>query len=89
MLKKNTYHILEPYFENLKTDRLLCTLVSHSGTPRVSSHLTLDFVVPCPLSLPSLQTKDIFGQTQAGCRSRISSVTHLCSLTNMYHGTPP
>ena len=41
------------------------TLVPPSGTPRVSSHLTLDFVVPCPLSLPSLQTKDIFGQTLA------------------------
>ena len=42
------------------------TLVPHCGTPRVSSHLTLDFVVPCPLSLPIRQTKDIFGQTQAG-----------------------
>ena len=42
------------------------TLVPHCGTPCTSSHLTLDFVVPCPLSLPSLQTKDIFGQTHAG-----------------------
>ena len=65
-----------------------CASFTHCGTPRVSSHLTLDFVVPCPLSLPRLQTKDIFGQTRAGWRSRISSVTHLCSLTNMYHGTP-
>ena len=62
------------------------SLVPHRGTPCADSHLTLDFVVPCPLSLPSQQTKDIFGQTQAGWRSRISSVTHLCSLTNMYHG---
>ena len=65
------------------------TLFPHCGTRRTSSHLTLDFVVPCPLSLPSHQTKDIFGQTRAGRRSSISSVTHLCSLTNMYHGTPP
>ena len=64
------------------------TLVPHCGTPCTSSHLTLDFVVPFPLSLPSRQTKDILGQTRAGWRSRISSVTHLCSLTNMYHGTP-
>ena len=42
------------------------TLVSHRGTPLASSHMTLDFVVPCPLSLPSPQNKDIFGQTQAG-----------------------
>ena len=42
------------------------TLIPHRGAPRASSHLMLDFVVPCPLSLPNLQTKDIFGQTQAG-----------------------
>ena len=42
------------------------TLVPYSGTPRADSHLTLEFVVPCPLSLASHQTKDIFGQTQAG-----------------------
>ena len=45
--------------------RILSTLVSHRGTPRASTHLTLDFVVPYPLSLPSLQTKDIFGQTHS------------------------
>ena len=55
------------------------TLVPPCGTPPVSSHLTLDFVVPCHLSLPSLQTKDILGQTHAGWRLRISGVTHLCS----------
>ena len=44
----------------------LITLIPHRGAPRASSHLTLDFVVPCPLNLPSQQTKDIFGQTQAG-----------------------
>ena len=46
--------------------KVYSTLVPHRGAPRASSHLTLDFVVPCPLSLPSRQTKDIFGQTQAG-----------------------
>ena len=50
----------------LEKQREKTTLVSHRGTPRATSHLTLDFVVPCPLSLPSQQTKDIFGQTHAG-----------------------
>ena len=54
------------YYLLLLVIHLQCTLVPHRGTPCADSHLTLDFVVPCPLSLPSHQTKDIFGQTQAG-----------------------
>ena len=33
---------------------IIITLVPHRGTPCADSHLTLDFVVPCPLSYASV-----------------------------------